>query len=78
VVLAGIVFVLKSGIPWDYFPRELGCVGRTLRHRLRDWQQAGVWEWLQHTLMQHLSDADKIDWGRAAAGPSRPRGRFSP
>ena len=22
--LAGIIFVLKTGIPWEYLPRELG------------------------------------------------------
>src|ERR687889_674236 len=23
--LAGIIFVLRTGIPWEYLPRELGC-----------------------------------------------------
>jgi transposase len=43
VALAGIVFVLKTGIPWEYFPQELGCSGMTLWRRLRDRQRAGVW-----------------------------------
>ncbi len=41
--LTGIVFVLKSGIPWEMLPQELGCgSGMTCWRRLRDWQQAGV------------------------------------
>ena len=23
--LAGIIFVLKTGIPWEYLPQEMGC-----------------------------------------------------
>ena len=43
-VLEGIVFVLKSGIPWRMLPAELGYgSGVTCWRRLRDWQKAGVW-----------------------------------
>ena len=42
--LTGIVFVLRSGIPWQMLPQELGCgSGMTCWRRLRDWQRAGVW-----------------------------------
>ncbi len=71
VALTGIVFVLKTGIPWEYFPQELGCCGMTLWNRLRDWQRAGVWERLHRTLLQQLHDAGKIDWRRASADASR-------
>ncbi len=71
VALAGIIFVLKTGIPWEHFPQELGCCGMTLWRRLRTWQRAGVWERLHHTLLQHLADAGKIDWSRASADASR-------
>ena len=40
--LTGILFVLKTGIPWEYLPQELGCgSGMTCWRRLRDWQEAG-------------------------------------
>src|ERR1700747_3301468 len=40
--LTGILFVLRSGIPWEMLPKELGCgSGMTCWRRLRDWQ--GVW-----------------------------------
>ena len=28
VALKGILFVLRTGIPWEYLPREMGCSGR--------------------------------------------------
>lgn len=66
-VLTGILFVLKSGITWEMLPQELGCgSGMTCWRRLRDWQRAGVWERLHHTLLQRLADADKLDWSRAS------------
>ena len=64
--LTGIVFVLKTGIPWEDLPQELGCgSGMTCWRRLRDWQEAGVWESLHHVILQNLHDTKKIDWSRA-------------
>ena len=57
--LAGILFVLRTGIPWEMLTPELGCgSGVTCWRRLRDWQQAGVWD--------RLGEADRVDWSRAA------------
>src|SRR5215213_7174496 len=43
--LSGILFVLKSGIPWEMLPQEMGCAsGVTCWRRLKEWQEAGVWE----------------------------------
>jgi hypothetical protein len=47
--------------------RELGCGrGVTCWRRLRDWQQAGVWEQLHHRLLDWLGDDGQVDWSRAA------------
>ena len=35
LALTGILFVLKSGIPWEMLPAELGCSGMTCWRRLR-------------------------------------------
>lgn len=44
-VLTGILFVLKTGIPWEDLPQEMDCgSGMTCWRRLRDWHEAGVWE----------------------------------
>ena len=70
--LTGIVFVLKSGLPWEHLPQEMGCgSGMTCWRRLRAWQRAGVWQRLHETLLQRLADADRIDWSRASADASR-------
>jgi transposase len=65
--LAGIIFVLKSGIPWEMLPKEMGCgSGSTCWRRLRDWQEAGLWEELHRTLLNRLGEADRIEWERAS------------
>lgn len=65
--LTGILFVLKSGIPWEMLPQEMGCgSGMTCWRRLRDWQEAGVWETLHQVLLDRLGRADHIDWSRAS------------
>ena len=71
VALTGIVFVLKTGIPWEYLPQELGCSGMTCWRRLRDWQAAGVWHRLHRALLDRLGEADRIDWRRASADSAR-------
>jgi transposase len=64
--LTGIVFVLKSGIPWEMLPKEMGCgSGSTCWRRLRDWQEAGVWEELHRLLLDRLGEAEEINWERA-------------
>jgi transposase len=65
--LTGVIFVLKSGIPWEMLPKEMGCgSGSTCWRRLRDWQEAGVWEELHRVLLDRLGEADRIDWERAS------------
>jgi transposase len=69
--LTGILFVLRSGIPWAMLPRELGCgSGMTCWRRLRDWQEAGVWTRLHELLLAKLNAADQIDWSRAVVDSS--------
>ena len=65
--LTGILFVLRSGIPWEMLPLEMGCgSGVTCWRRLRDWQDAGVWDRLHRTLLGRLGEAGRIDWDRAS------------
>jgi transposase len=63
--LTGIIFILKTGIPWEYLPWEMGCgCGMTCWRRLRDWQKAGVWDKIHRLLLSHLRSADRIDFSR--------------
>ena len=66
--LTGILFVLRSGIPWEMLPKEMGCgSGMTCWRRLKAWQAAGVWERLHRVLLARLRAADRIDFSRAIA-----------
>jgi len=66
-VLTGIVFGLLTGIPWEMLPQEMGCgSGMPCWRRLRERQQAGVWQRLHQVWLDRLGEADRIDWSRAA------------
>ncbi|SHL43727.1 IS5/IS1182 family transposase, partial [Hymenobacter psychrotolerans] len=65
--LTGILFVLRSGIPWEMLPAEMGCgSGMTCWRRLRDWHEAGVWQRLHQVLLDRLGQAGQLDWSRAS------------
>ncbi|MDE4915141.1 IS5 family transposase [Methylobacterium sp. 092160098-2] len=65
--LTGILFVLRSGVPWEMLPAEMGCgCGMSCWRRLRDWQAAGVWARLHQVLLERLHGAGQIDWSRAS------------
>src|SRR5579884_1203703 len=65
--LTGILFVLKTGIPWEDLPAEMGCgSGMTGWRRLRDWNEAGVWPRLHQVLLAHLDNTHLINWTRAS------------
>lgn len=64
--LQGILFVLHTGIQWEWLPQELGFgSGMTCWRRLRDWQAAGVWDRLHVVLLTELHQAGHLDWSRA-------------
>lgn len=71
LVLQGILYVLHTGIGWEHLPQELGFgCGMTAWRRLRDWQQAGVWERLHASLLAELHAGGEIDWSRAVVDSS--------
>jgi transposase len=70
--LAGIVFVLKTGITWNQLPRELvGCSGVTCWRRVRDWTEAGVWPALHELLLAELRAEGRLDLDRCSVDASR-------
>ena len=60
--LEGILYVLRSGVPWELLPAVFGVCGMTCWRRLRDWQAAGVWERLHGRILNLLQKADTLDW----------------
>ena len=75
--LTGILFVLKTGIPWEDLPYEMNCgCGMTCWRRLRDWQKGGTWDKIHKVLLDRLRSADKIDWSRALVDSSFVRAAY--
>src|SRR2546422_2586612 len=66
--LTGVLFVLRSGIPWEMLPQELGCgSGMSCWRRVRDWQQAGIWQLIHFVFVGWVARplrADFIGAGR--------------
>jgi transposase len=61
----GILFVLKTGIPWEYLPQEMGCgSGMSCWRRLRDWHKAGVFTRLHRLLLTELRKHEDLDFSR--------------
>jgi transposase len=77
--VAGIVFVLTTGIAGDQLPTSLiGCSAVTCWRRLRDWTEAGVWPILHELLLNELFLAelradDRLDLDRCAVDGSHVR-----
>lgn len=72
--LTGILFVLRTGMPWEALPQELGCgSGMSCWRRLQAWQQAGIWRRLHEVLLAKLHGANQLDWSRAIIDSSSVR-----
>ena len=72
--LTGILFVLRTGIPWAALPLEMGCgSGVSCWRRLVAWQRAGVWAQLHRVLLTRLQTASQIEWSRAVVDSSSVR-----
>ncbi|MCX4578051.1 IS5 family transposase [Streptomyces sp. NBC_01571] len=72
--LCGILFVLHTGIQWEYLPQELGFgSGMTCWRRLAAWNEAGVWDQLHLVLLKQLRAAKQLDWSRAVIDSSHVR-----
>ena len=75
--LTGILFVLKTGLPWEDLPAELNCgSGMTCWRRLAEWQADGTWEKIHAALLQRLHDAGKLDWSKCVIDSSSVRAVF--
>lgn len=62
VALAGVVYVLRTGVAWRDVPAEVvGCSGVTAWRRLRGWTEAGVWPRLHAALLTELRRAGLLD-----------------
>jgi transposase len=65
--VSGMLFVLKSSIPWDMLPQAMGCGRGVTCWRRRGWQKTGVWERLPHAFLERVGAADQCSWRQASA-----------
>jgi transposase len=64
--LEGIIFVLKTGMPWQMLPTRLGYgSGSTCWRRFHAWTQLGVWPKLHRRLLRVLGRKGRINLERA-------------
>jgi transposase len=63
--LRGILFVTRTGIPWQMLPSEVfGVSGSSCWRRLRDWTQLRIWPELQRRLLNRLGKAGGVNLDR--------------
>ena len=75
--LTGILFVLRTGLPWEDLPAELGCgCGMSCWRRLRDWQADGTWTRIHAELLARLAGAGRLDWSKCVIDSSSVRAVF--
>ncbi|MFE1879994.1 IS5 family transposase [Streptomyces diastatochromogenes] len=73
-VLCGILYVLLTGVQWEYLPMELGFGSdMTCRRRPRDWNEAGVWQRAHEVLLAELNAAPRLDRSRCVVDSSHVR-----
>jgi transposase len=72
--LTGVLFVLKTGIPWEDLPQEMGCgSGMSCWRYLNAWQEAGVWEKVHNALLGRLRAKERLDLSAAMVDSSHVR-----
>ena len=61
VVMAGILYRLRTGCQWKALPREFGS-GSTCHLRFQEWAKAGVFEDIHRELLKYYDQKVGIDW----------------
>ena len=70
-VLTGIIFVLRTGVPWKNLPATSDFPsGHTCRRRLLHWHEQGVWQKLCENLLSELRAKDQLDLSLAVVDSS--------
>ena len=75
--LTGIVFVLRTGVPWQALPREMNCgSGSTCWRRFAEWTRLSVWSKLHTLILSVLGHAGKVHLSRAVIDSASVRAVF--
>jgi transposase len=75
--LTGVVFVLRTGVPWQALPIEMDCgSGSTCWRRFSEWTALAVWSKLHALLLTQLGQAGAINLERAVIDSASVRAVF--
>jgi transposase len=75
--LTGVLFVLRTGIPWQSLPAEMNCgSGSTCWRRFAEWTQLAVWSNLHKLFLSLLGKAAAINLERAVIDSASVRAVF--
>ncbi len=73
-VMTGIIFALKTGVPWKNLPATSDFPpGHTCRRRLSEWHARGVWRRLWQDILAELQAEGRLSWERAVVDSSSVR-----
>lgn len=61
IVMAGILYRLKTGCQWKALPNDFGS-GSTCHLRFQSWVQLGVFEAIHRELLKYYDDRRGISW----------------
>lgn len=61
MVFTCLVFVLKTGIGWRDLPTEMGASEKTVRRRLKQWTETGLWVAIFQHLLTRARAAGRLD-----------------
>jgi transposase len=64
-IINGILWRLKTGVPWRDLPERYGP-WETVYSRFRRWQRAGIWDRVLAALQAEADAAGRLDWDLAA------------
>jgi transposase len=75
--LTGVVFVLRTGVPWQALPIEMDCgSGSTCWRRFSEWTELAVWSKLHALLLTQLGKAGALNLERAVIDSASVRAVF--
>lgn len=60
-VLAGILYVLRTGCQWKAMPREFGS-GSAIHDYFQEWTESGLFEKLWRLALEEYDELVGIDW----------------
>ena len=63
-VLEGILWILRSGAPWKYLPKEYPHPSTCWR-RLRDWEEQDVWLKIGRAFLGELDERQQWKWSES-------------